>query len=68
MRPVGPAEIAVDLEGSRPSEAADVEEVGAGGLAEELEDALVGGFAVFEAGHAVDDPGARPAGAASTGG
>jgi len=64
----GAAEVAVDLEGVFVPGAADVEQVGAGGLAEELKDALVGGVAVFEAGHAVDDPGAGPAGAASVGG
>ena len=59
------AEVAVDLEGGVFLETADVEEVGPGGLAEELENALVGGVSVFEASHAVDDPGARPAGAAT---
>src|SRR6185312_13288794 len=44
---------------------ADIEEIAVRGFAEEVEDALVGGVAVFEAGHAVDDPGARPAGAAA---
>jgi hypothetical protein len=64
----GSAEVAVDLEGRVFLEAADVEEIVAGGLAEELEDIGVGGVAVAQAGHAVDDPGARPAGAASAGG
>ena len=64
----GAAEVAVDLEGGVLLETADVEEVGAGGLAEELEDTLVSGVAVFEAGHAVDDPGAGPAGAAPASG